>query len=501
MRLRIAKTLTLAALLVFPFFCGCGFGNSDPSKVIEKAGKVIDSDPDKAISILQNFDERKPGNPQINEQLAFAWSQKGDLKKAAYYFQKVAELDPTRQDALLFAAQSLQQSGDVEGAMSVYQQYLTAKPDDITACLAFAALADSAGRTDVAIGQYNYAFTHKPSGDTAIAVGNLYLKKNDAKQASQWFEKVLKDFPECAHAANIGLLDAYMRLQNYSKAEAVVAKLKRDFPGVLEASALKDAPDAIAAWKEKKAAEKKAADAAAKKKQPETKIEITRADGSVVETSASTNAGRRMTKAEAVALEEQRENDAEAANVVAQPVAAVQPAPAQPAADVSQAKHAPVPAAVAPVPTELDQARAAHKAGKLDDSVRLYRALLAKSPSAVAWNDYSVLSMEMDNKEQALAASLEATRMDPGNLDFAVQYLTVAQANYDPRRLMSEIVAMKNRFPDSPVITLALAKAYWDVERNAGMARALYDEYLSKAPKNAATDAVRKERDSLPAGY
>jgi hypothetical protein len=66
---------------------------------------------------------------------------------------------------------------------------------------------------------------------------------------------------------------------------------------------------------------------------------------------------------------------------------------------------------------------------------------------------------------------------------------------------MSEIVAMKNRFPDSPVITLALARAYWAVEKNAGMSRALYDEYLSKAPKNAATDSVRKERDSLPSGY
>jgi tetratricopeptide (TPR) repeat protein len=490
MRRSIARTLTLAALLMFPIFHGCGFGESDPAAVIEKAGKVLDSDPDKAISILQKYDERKPGNPQIAEQLAFAWSQKGDQKQAAFYFEKVAQLDPTRQDALLFAAQSLQQAGDVEGAMSVYQQYLTAKPDDIVTCLTFAALADSTGRTDIAIGQYNYAFTHKPSCDIAIALGNLYLKKNDAKQAAQWFEKALKDFPECQQAAQMGLLDAYMRSQNYAKADAVAAKIKKDFPGVIEASASKDAPDIIAQWKEKKAAEKKASDA--KKKQAESKIVITRADGSLVDTSASTN-GRKMTKAEAVALEEQREAEADAAaNVVALP------APAPAAAPAPKPVPAPI---VAVVSSELDKAREVRKSGNLEDAAKLYRALLAKNPSAAAWNDYSKLSMDMGNKEQALAASLEATRMEPGSLDYAVQYLTVAQAVYDSRRLMSEIVSMKKRFPDSPVITLALARAYWEVEKNAGMARAMYDEYLSKAPKNAATDAVRKERDSLPAGY
>jgi hypothetical protein len=82
-----------------------------------------------------------------------------------------------------------------------------------------------------------------------------------------------------------------------------------------------------------------------------------------------------------------------------------------------------------------------------------------------------------------------------------VQYLSVAQTVYDSRRLMSEIVGMKKRFPNSPVITLALARAYWAVDHNVGMARLLYNEYLAKAPNNATTDSIRKERDSLPDGF
>ena len=576
-------------MVVFPIVSGCGPTEPDPSAAVAKAGKALDrGDTQGAIDILQAYEERKPGNPQIVEQLAFDYSQKGDLKKAAYYFGRLAEVDPARPDALLFAAKNLQQAGDFQGAMITYQQYLAKKPEDIDASLAFAALAADNSRVDAAIGQYTYVYGLKPSADVAVNLGDLYLRKADMQQASLWFGKAKDDNPQ---AYDLGMLEVAMRSQNYPKAEKLISQIRKDYPGALEASSVKDAPDTIQRWHERLDAEKKAAAdavAAEKKRQEDEaakpKIEIIRADGTSVKpgetaalapaaqpapapvTQPSTAAERRMSKEQAVAAEEAREDRAEAlasgnpaagavalpsaaqapansapsptvqaaplspdaANIVAKPapspeametreaapksgaqpapeilkpVARQAPAPAPVVEKTAETKPAPAPVAKPSGPSSVEMlanARKAAKEGHLDDAVKLYQAFLARYSNAQVWNEFSAISMQTGNPGQALAASLEATRLAPYNLDFAVQYLSVAEKVYDQRRVMSEILVMKKRFPESPVITLALARAYWQVEGNAGLARYYYDEYLDHAPKNSPLDDIRRERDAIP---
>jgi Flp pilus assembly protein TadD len=569
MRQRISRTLTLATLVVFPMISGCGPSEPDPASAVAQAGKQLDQgNPQGAIDILQAYEERKPGNPQIVEQLAFAWSQKGDLKTAAFYFNRLAELKPDRPDALLFAAQSLQQAGDAEGAMVTYQQYLARKPDDAGARLTFAALAAANARTDAAVGQYTYVYGIKPSGEIAVALGHLYLKKDDTRQAALWFEKARADNPK---DCTLGLLEVAMHSQDYPQAEKLIAQVRKDFPGALEASVMKDAPDTIDRWQEKLAAEKKAAaDAAAAKKPAEEKTapapiaEVKRADGTVVKPGESAAqpvvaaAPHHMSKEDAVAAEEAREDKADAIAAGAQPIApedipatedttevaavaakanetvvppkalftptetakpaevatpaaAAKPEEAKPA-EVAQpaavekpaetAKPAVAAAVAKPIGPALAEvladARKAAKEGRQDDAARLYQTVLARNPSAFVWNEFSVLSINMGRPGQAIAASLEATRMDPYNLDYAIQYLSVVEKLYDERRVMSELIVMKRRFQDSPVISLALARAYWAVERNAGMSRYYYNEYLDKSPKNATYDEIQKERDKIP---
>ncbi|HNX05311.1 MAG TPA: hypothetical protein PKI32_07395, partial [Opitutales bacterium] len=306
----------------------------------------------------------------------------------------------------------------------------------------------------------------------------------------------------------IGLVDAAMKSQNYSTAEQLVAIIQKDHPGALEASYMKDAPAVLAQWRARQseeAAKKRApaptpapvpvaeakAAAPAESAAPAPVIDIRRDDGSVVEPGSSAQAPRRRSKAEAVAEEAAAEDAADAAQ-------AATPAP-------EPVRASPPPALIpppAPVSPALAQAREAARAEKYDEAVRLYRACIAKdNQDAVAWNEFSVVSLKAGVPEQALAASLEATRIAPFNLDYAIQYLLVVQKVYAPRRAMNEIIAMKRRFPDSPVITLALARAYWQVEQNAILSRAMYDDYLSHAPRGSNVDAVRAERDALPSGF
>lgn len=520
------RVLTLVALILFPPLFGCGPAEPDPQAVATEAGKCLDrGETQKAIDMLQACEERKPGNPLVTEQLAFAWAQKGDLKTAAFYFNRLAELSPDRSDALLFAAQNLQQSGDTQGAMVTYQQYLAKKPDDLAASSSFAALAAANGQYDAAIGQYSYVYRTKPSGDTALALGSLFLKKNDPKQAATWFSTALRDHPETAAQARLGLLECAMKVQNYAAAEQLVATLRKENPGAIEASSMKEAPVTLTQWRarlsEEAAAKKRPAPQPAKAPAPAATapattgatpsdaaapvIEVRREDGTVVAPAPA--APRHKSKAEAVAEELAAEEAADAQAAGGDSATAAAPAPAVQTAPVPLKVTPPAavplpPPPPPPVPPLLASARDADKAGRTDEAIRLYRNYLARdNQNADAWNEFSVTALKAGDTGQALAASLEATRIAPNNTDYALQYLRVTQKVYDPRRAMNEIIAMKKRFPNSPVLTLALARAYWQVDKNAVLSRAMYNEYLMNPPKGVNLDAVKAERDALPPGF
>jgi len=483
--------------MFLPFF-GCGPSKNDPVSVTLQADEQLtQGNTQQAIDILEAYEERKPGNPLIIEQLAFAWAQKGEPKMAAYYFNRLAQISPDRQDALLFAAQSLEEGKDLQGALALYEQYLSKYNEDAGVNLSYARLAAQLGYSDRALSAYNRVFVLNPSGDTATAMGRLYLNSDNLPQATLWYDTALKDYPNSTENALMGLLEIALKKKNYDKAEQYVARLQKDFPGSLETSPLKDTPKQLAQWRLKQEELRKATAAlatapkpatgtvvkSAPAQEPKPKEPATKApDNITIDPDIPAQAADNFSKEDAVAQAESKE---EAANIVAKETAAT-PAP-----------HIVEPEPKAP-PGPLEEARAAREAGRLDEAAKLYTRALAKEPSAGVWNEYSILSLDLGNTGQAFAASLEATRMDPYDVSFALQYLRVAQAVYEPRRFLGELVQMRHRFPNSPIITLALARAYWQVDHNARNARILYDEFLLKATKHPLYDQVKKERDQIP---
>ena len=412
---------------------------------------------------------------------------------AAYYFNRLADLAPDRQQALLFAAQSLNEGGDPMGAIAVYEKYLQANPKDAGAAISYANLAAAQGIADKALGAYNSAYQVKPSGEIAVGMGRIYLNRGNDAQAALWFDTALRDHPEVREDALLGELELALKAKQYEQAEDYVAQLKKDFPGSLEVSSLKNAPQDLANWRARQEELKAATEALAKAKaEAEKAAKVTSpgtdsADADAPETTSVPMdpndvavAADRFTKEDAVAAVEREE--AAASNPV-----------------IEQAPAAQLPHIVEPVKPvgPLELARKAREEGNLEEAARLYPKALAQESSAAVWNEYSELSLELGNSGQAFAASLEATRMDPYNAPYAMQYLRVAQSIYEPRRFMGELLTMRRRFPESPVITLALARAYWQVEHNARNAGILYDEFLLKYPNHPLYEAVLKERDQL----
>ncbi len=487
MRRRIRNALTLAALVLFQPFSGCGPNMDDPAKVLERASLEIDGGRyQQAIDILEAYEERKPGNADIAEQLAFACSQKGDHRMAAYHFGRLAELSPDRQQALLFAAQSLVEAGDPSGAMMLYESYLSSNNADAGAALSFASLALQQGQPDKALGAYNLAYNAKPSGDTALAMARIYLDRGNDAQATIWYERALASHPESAGDALLGLAEIALRKKDFAQAEKLVERLNREFPGTLETSPLQNLPTQLAQWRQEQEKLRKAREALAAKPAP-TPPPLIQAPVPVPEKETPARKAR-LSKEEAVELAESQEEN-EAADAPPSAIVSESPAPPPPRIIERAPEKAPGP---------LDLARKAREEARYEDAAKLYPRALGSEPSAAAWNEYSEVCMELGNSGQAFAASLEATRLDPYNAPYALQYLRVAQAVYEPRRFLGELVEMRRRFPDSPIITLALARAYWQVERNARNAGILYDEFLLKYPQHPLYDTAKKERDQLP---
>ncbi|MDG2168854.1 MAG: hypothetical protein P8L44_13125, partial [Opitutales bacterium] len=79
---------------------------------------------EKAIAILDKLKDDNPKNPQILENLAFAFTQDEDYFTSAFYFNELAKTFPENVDYYLYAAQSWIKAGDTESAIRDYEAYL-----------------------------------------------------------------------------------------------------------------------------------------------------------------------------------------------------------------------------------------------------------------------------------------------------------------------------------------------------------------------------------------
>jgi tetratricopeptide (TPR) repeat protein len=249
--------MTLATLFVFPAFHGCLPSGPDAAEVLGEAEALLaQGRTSQAIDILEEFEERKPGNADVIEQLAFAYAANGDPKMAAHYFSHLAELGPGREQSLVFAAQSMEKAGDQQGAMVTYEKYLTLQPDDAGTQLAYAVLAESMGRPDRALKAAEVSYESSPSGAAALMSARILAASGDHQGAGQWYGRAL-NHPESVREASLGSLRESVTLKDFEAAESMLATIRRDFPGAIEASDQKNIPAQIERWRAQVEADKR----------------------------------------------------------------------------------------------------------------------------------------------------------------------------------------------------------------------------------------------------
>ncbi len=130
-------------------------------------------------------------------------------------------------------------------------------------------------------------------------------------------------------------------------------------------------------------------------------------------------------------------------------------------------------------------AEEATSTGNYEKAAQLYQDALERTDKkADIWNALSKVYSKGGQSKNAAAAALQATRLAPENIQYVLDYLRVAQRVKTPADFIKELEIAYDRFPQSPEITLSLARGYSRIGGNDYAAGILYKRFIQLAPKH-----------------
>lgn len=492
---------------------------------------LFNGNTDQAMRVLEALDTDYPNRPDVLEQLAFASNDLPDHAMAGIYFDRVHELDPTRSDIALFAAEAHSQAGDWAAAADAYAKYLEDEPLDSGAWKRLAQAQRKAGRLQPSLDAWLRAFKAgktKPNVTEAVELGNLYFELGNQAQANNWWEIALKlpDKDNAHTTALIGQLRLALAREDWTEAELIVALLDDTAPNALESNGLGGVRQQLADLRETTRIEIPTTTAAtelgnatdttgpaklavieeeAVVEADDTGTITVDATGDIITIAdeADTDTAAITVTEEVITVDETTEAPAEVTVTMTETETIFTPGvtttvtklsiieteeddiPPTPLADTETELPEPEPEPEPPVePTLLELGTAALEDQEYPEAIRFLQLSLANEDpnNAMAFYDLSRAYYGIGQWQQAELYASEALRRQPDNLFFMVQYLRVIQKSQTRQRLMQEMVRAHEQFPNSPDIALALARGYDYIEQNPRNARIMYETFLELAP-------------------
>ncbi len=414
---------------------------------------------EQAIVLLEDLLQRNPGHPAVLENLAFAYAQSGRHEMAAFYFSETADTGPDKVHFLLYAAEALDRSGKKTEAAENYVKYLVARPDSPVEWKKLGRLQEESNEFRNAAESYLQSQKLRPNGDNAIRLGKLFRKMNNRAQANNWFKAALESADGAEGDALLGLFEGALLEENYGQAEDWLTRLDDAHPGFLDQSHLARSRRELEQWR---------------RRQDELQKQLLEQERIAKE--LRERATRRA--AEAAALAETRKLEEEEARKM----------------EAARIKEPPPPTAEG----YLRQARDSHAAGRGEAIKYYWASLKLDDKPAEIWHELSGLLLKEGKPGLSEATAMEAIRREPLSILYTMHYLRVAQETKDPEPFMEELISAKRKIPDSPDITLALARGYKSIRNNYREAAALYREFLERAPNHPEWSKAQTELTSLP---
>ena len=131
----------------------------------------------------------------------------------------------------------------------------------------------------------------------------------------------------------------------------------------------------------------------------------------------------------------------------------------------------------------LENAANATSKRNYDEAIQLYWSALGRTNErADVWNALSKVYLIDGQAKNAATTALEATRLAPENIQYLLDYLRVVQRVKKAADFIKELEIAYDRFPNSPELTLSLARGYLRVGGNDYAAGILYRRFIEMAP-------------------
>ncbi len=509
----------------------------------------------KALKILEDLAAQYPNDIEILNSFGQIYSAEGDATMAAFFLEQACLQSPEDTELLFQTYQSLEAANQPAGHL--LEKLSTQAPETMTPELwvRLGQIRQADNQLQPALDAYLQGVDpdkKKPAPETAVAIGQLFVKVDNLAQAETWLTIAADNDDPYALSALFGLLEINLRQKDWQGAEGNIAQLDKQFPGAIEASQWKEARQELARWRkaqdemkaklakakaEKKAAEvlAKAATEAAAPSETKTAKTDTAAPEGKAQVIADLEAAEAMIdtpaieiksteEADVVISEKSEETDSGKA-ISFDPNIAIEPADPRITVGVNY-DQAPVAeetsysvdhtATIDPDPAvaeiedelQLNPVRPSERPRTIEElmadaetatvdrdyklAIRKYWAVISIANNrADIWNLLSRAYLIDGQLKNAETTALEAVRLEPREVAYTLDYLRVTQRSKEPSDFLTELETAYNRFPSSPEITLSLARAHERISKQTDTARTLYLRFIDIAPNHPLVPEAR----------
>ena len=511
-----------------------------------------------ALKILEKLATQHPDDIEILKSIGQVYSADGDASMASLFLEQAYLQSPNDTELLFQTYQSLDAA--MQPAGHLLEKLAEQTPEAMTPQLwtRLGQVRQAANLIQPALDAFlkgvdpNKA---KPAPETAVAIGQLFVKVGNLPQAEYWLKMAADNDEPNALTALFSLLEINLRQEDWADAEATITQLDTQFPGAVEASQWEQARQELTRWRKSQDEMKaKLAEAQADEKvvEAEPKAAATVVEAAQVlesdenskrsETAltdskaqiiADMEAAEAMADAPAIEINEEADVTLVQDNKVSAPDPSITIEPAVPMttvevgsdqasaaeettlavdADTSidpaptpiveafpslEAEPEPIALSTSSRPLTVEELMADAETATLDrdfkSAIRKYwTAIGIANNRAEVWNLLSRAYLVDGQLNNAETTALEAVRLEPRQVTHTLDYLRVAQRSLPPEDFLAELETAYARFPTSPEITLSIARGHERISQDRPTARNLYLRFIDIAPNHPLIPEAQK---------
>ena len=511
-----------------------------------------------ALKILEKLATQHPDDIEILKSIGQVYSADGDASMASLFLEQAYLQSPNDTELLFQTYQSLDAAKQPAGHL--LEKLAEQTPEAMTPRLwtRLGQVRQAANLIQPALDAFlkgvdpNKA---KPAPETAVAIGQLFVKVGNLPQAEYWLKMAADNDEPNALTALFSLLEINLRQEDWADAEATITQLDTQFPGAVEASQWEQARQELTRWRksqdEMKAklaeaqADEKAVEAEPKaaatvveaaqvlESDENSKRSETALTDSKAQIIADMEAAEAMADAPAIEINEEADVTLVQDNKVSASDPSITIEPAVPMttvevgsdqasaaeettlavdADTSidpaptpiveafpslEAEPEPIALSTSSRPLTVEELMADAETATLDrdfkSAIRKYwTAIGIANNRAEVWNLLSRAYLVDGQLNNAETTALEAVRLEPRQVTHTLDYLRVAQRSLPPEDFLAELETAYARFPTSPEITLSIARGHERISQDRPTARNLYLRFIDIAPNHPLIPEAQK---------